>query len=60
MLRFLHQSEHEFRQLIPKGDLLLLQNGLWEFVCEFRPVINSKMQAYIKSIGNHAKKSYSA
>ena len=40
--------------------MLLLQNGLWELVCEFRPVINAKIQACIKSIGNHAKKTYLA
>ena len=28
--------------------------------CEFCPVINAKIEACIKSIGNHAKKSYLA
>ena len=52
--------KHKTGQPIPQGDLLLLQNGIWELACEFSHVINSKMQACIKSIGNHAKKSYSA
>ena len=46
--------------IIPKGHLVLLHNGLWELACEFHLVINAKIQACIKSIGNHEKKSYSA
>ena len=39
----------------------LQQNGLWELPSyKFPPVINTKTQACIKSIGNHAKKSYLA
>ena len=41
----------------PKMDLLLLQNGLWEFACKFHVLINAKIQTCIKLIGNHAKKS---
>ena len=58
MFGFLHELEHENCKLFPKVHLLLLQNGLWELACKFYVLINAKIQTYIKSIGNHAKKSY--
>ena len=40
--------------------MLILHNGLWELACEFCPANNAKIQACIKSIGNHVRKSYFA
>ena len=37
--------------------LLCVINDLWELACKFSFVIYANIQAYIKLIGNHAKKS---
>ena len=60
MIGLLHYLEHEICKLIPKGAFVIITELPLGISLRISLRDYAKIQACIKSIGNHAKKSYSA